>query len=342
MDHGDYYTNWYPVRPLVYGEFYNDGSVDSEFTFTLMIDNEENVKLLPKIINIFNELAEEMGTEINVRGAGMHMALINDPDGRYPTSNPDDDDTHTMASNFQKSMMLLLPALYFLSSPSESSRALNYRRPQISAREKYSAIAWRNGSLEFRCFETCYDQPETILDNLVVIRNCMRYWSPTYKSNGVEKKIKELAFGNDRGYTLDRLYMTAEHLDALNIGIHKIKPSYLKVREIKSQRGFKQTKRTIASQLRQLQKEATIEHKEYIQRMEFMKICVTHEETARIMRRAAEGSMAPDIAVTTVELQAEERAQRWYRDNFQDLPTYIQTKCENFINSNRGEYRLTA
>lgn len=58
---------------LLYGRFYNDGSVDSEYTFTIPV---EKVNVLPEFINSFNKLAEAVGNGMDVDGAGMHIAVL--------------------------------------------------------------------------------------------------------------------------------------------------------------------------------------------------------------------------------------------------------------------------
>ena len=60
---------------LTYGEFYEDGSVDSEFTFTIPI---EHAAELPQWIEAFTKIGEETGNGVDTSGAGMHISVLPD------------------------------------------------------------------------------------------------------------------------------------------------------------------------------------------------------------------------------------------------------------------------
>ena len=100
------------LEAMVYGNFYNDGSVDSEFTFTLPIAKAEYALYF---IEAFNSLGNAIGNGISTGGAGMHIAILNDEDCNYE---PGDDNNYidrTKFQNFRRSMTPLLPALVLLS-----------------------------------------------------------------------------------------------------------------------------------------------------------------------------------------------------------------------------------
>jgi hypothetical protein len=328
---GDYEV----TRPLRYARFYNDGSVDSEFTFTLMLDNAENILLLPRVIEVFNELAEANGynfgdgSNMDVRGAGMHTAFINERDGTYPTSNYMDQHFN----NFAKSMSLLMPALYFLGTASERSRGLSYRRPGVGIDTHRSAIDYRGGALEFRLFDTCYETPEAILDNVCVMSNAIQFWTAKFKSSGVEKITTSTRWGIDQGQELKRFYITSQHLDLLNEGLKLLKPSYRTIAELKKARKFTLTKAQTKDPAKRIEKEATIEYEEYEERFTFQ-INNAMEQWARyLMQQGRSPSQARSEA---------ERALRLRASSKRSLPDYIKEKIAAFEQRNVGSYTLQA
>lgn len=244
---GERYAHSYfyrPKSPLVFAKTYNDVTVDTELTFTLSVEEPESALLLPKFLKAFYGLKKHLNQEPSVAGAGMHMSLLNSEGGVYPTySTPSE---VAKFRNFRKSMILLMPALFFLGSPDSKSRPMGYRRPMVE-QQHYSAINYGSGALEFRVFETCYEYPETILDNVVVMCNCLRFWTKKYTRNHLQKITKECLFGNDGGGELSRLFVTTQHIDLLNRGLRMIKPSYRTITELKTQRNFTITKRAIRS-----------------------------------------------------------------------------------------------
>lgn len=257
--HSGLETTWEPLRPLTYCEFYCDGSVDSEFTFTLMLDNPENIFLLPKIVEIWNDFCEEYGT-LDVRGAGMHMAFLTS--GSYPTQPRN---YETRFNNFRKSMTMLLPALYFLGASCENSRGLEYRKPRVGLDDHRSAIDYRGGALEFRVFDPCYHTPEMILDNFVVMSRTLKYWTLKYRP-GLERICQQAKFGVDYGNDLDRFYATYTHLDLLNNGLKLLKPGYLKTKDIKRQRKFIRDKNWLNKAKKYMLRDSQLEYQEYRER----------------------------------------------------------------------------
>lgn len=269
-------TEWHPKGALAYAEFYNDGSVDSELTFTIKLDDPSNIFLVPKIVSIWSDfmhkVCETTGT-LDIDGSGMHMALINDPDCKYPSGITP---AHIKRfDNFNRSMTLLLPSLYFLGSTDETSRPLEYREPRITVYDgdrewsqrrmfKFSAITYNEGALEFRVFQPSYAYPEMILDNFVVMANAVRkYWRTKYRKTGIEKITRNCRFGNDRNMSLERFYVTIEHIDLLNEGLKRLKPSYYTIRQLKDQRSFRVNKRSLKGAINKVKRDAIQQYKEY-------------------------------------------------------------------------------
>lgn len=336
------YTSWNPTGPLSYAEFYRDGSVDSEFTFTLMLTDPNTVFLLPKIIQIWNDLAAEIGNGQIVNGAGMHMALLSDPNGHYPTDTRLSDTPKF--GNFKKSMTLLLPALYFLGSGNSKSRGLSYRRPEVGAGSHRSAIDFRGGALEFRVFDTCYDNPDTILDNLVVMSRCLRFWTNKYTRNYLSKVANNISFGNDSNGELKRLYITREHIDLLNNGLRMLKPSYYTIRQLKDQREFNVTKTHINNRINQAKKDAVIEYKEYEQRFGWTVVLRHNNYTnSAIEQRLGSDefkSMSRAQAMKIVETEAKQKTKEFEKTK-KSINQYIDEKITSVTNQRAGNYSLS-
>ncbi len=155
---------------LNFSYFYEDGSVDSEFTFTMPI---EKAHLAVDVIDAWNLLAKAIGNGMSVERAGMHLSLL--PSSEYPCRRLLDD---AKMANFRAQVTKLLPALYFSASHNEFTRALEYRMPKVSDDDKYSAIYTHGDTcLEYRIFDTCYDQPKAIFDKIEVMANTLEYYS---------------------------------------------------------------------------------------------------------------------------------------------------------------------
>jgi hypothetical protein len=224
-------------KALVYSQFYNDGSVDSEYTFTVKL---KDIKYIPEFIKAFKMLADENGNGMDVDGAGMHIAILNSKDGNYPEGNSLND---TYAKNFANSMTHLLPALYFLGSSDHRSRGLGYRKPQIGLRDKYSAITGHMGVFEYRVFETCYDRPEAIFDFIAVVAKSLQFYAAKEVQLDWFGKIGAVGFKD--GHGLDRLYYTSTHLKALKAGLKVLKPDYKTVDQLFKERNFSVTAKKI-------------------------------------------------------------------------------------------------
>lgn len=161
---------------LDYTRFYNDGSVDSEMTFTTKIDNLNHCI---EMINAFKALSDEVGQGLDVNGAGMHISLLTQAD--YPVRSGYLNDTNL--DNFTREVTKLLPALYVASASGDFTRTLECRGPQISDEEKYSAIYTHGRTcLEYRIFETCYQRPEAFYEFIGTIAKTLEFYKDPTKT----------------------------------------------------------------------------------------------------------------------------------------------------------------
>lgn len=262
MDCKDFIYNHVPanaVDKLVYGRFYNDGSVDSEFTFTLMLDD---VEYAIDFIKAFKLLGEAISSNFDTTGAGMHIAILNSKRGNYPSGN-------RIEANYFRHMQTavehLMPALFFLATADWKSRSIHYRMPQASE-SKYSAIHWCDGgALEFRVFETCYDKPAMFYDFLCVIAKCLEFYQPKVTKLSFFGTIGELAF-KESGNGVSRFYYSTKHLDALNAGLVVLKPDHKTVKQLKQERNFKISKARLTKNELKLQVQWRAEYRERKQR----------------------------------------------------------------------------
>lgn len=273
-------------KPIAYSEVYDDMSVDTEWTVTLALSKAEDILLLPVIGECWKALLDAVASDTNreadLQNAGMHMALLFGKDAYYTSDAPHSERDLQRYNNFKRSMSMLLPALFFFGANSQDTRKLYFRVPQCGAQSfedhrvstrqsrydgntKFSAIHYVGNALEFRVFDPCYDEPDHLLDNFVVMRNCLRFWRDNYMSPHLEKYATSLQFGKGLHDTmkLEQLYTTAKHLDVLNAGIRKLKPPYLTVKELKEQRGFELRKRWFIKQRQEWQQRAEAEYISY-------------------------------------------------------------------------------
>lgn len=216
---------------LIYGRFYNDGSVDSEYTFTIPV---EKVNLLPEFVDSFNKLAEAVGNGMDVDGAGMHIAVLpHESNGRYPVPSSFEMPSDKL-QNFTTEVTKLLPALFLAATSGNFTRALNYRNPKIES-DKYSAIHIVNRrALEYRLFETCYQRPEAIFEYLATIARTLEYYKDPSKK--VEVQGKEYVFYDREGIkgftsTPDQVRIIKKQLKMV-IGKGVTLKSFAKAREL--------------------------------------------------------------------------------------------------------------
>lgn len=326
-------TRWHPKGALKYAEFYTDGSVDSELTFTISLEDRKNVYLLPKVIAIWNKLGETIGEGVNLERAGMHTAILQDPDWKYPIYRTPSAQ-QSMFDNYRKSMNLLMPALFFFGSNTDKSRGMRFRMPQASGNEKYSAIHYAGQALEFRVFNTCYDNPDSILDIIVVMANSLRYWSKVYKPSGLSKVANDVRFGNDDGDKLERLYVTEKHIDLLNAGLQKLKPSYYTIRELKKQRSFTRDRRLAKKWLAEKRKAAEEDFKEYEARRKVERAVRMTKVRAEFMEQMARSAgRYQDVDPDTLADAVEQSVQEWATNNqvqISSMEEYVTQQLDEF------------
>lgn len=216
---------------LVYSQFYWDGSVDSEFTFTVPINHPEDVI---EFMHAWNALVKEIGNGCDVRGAGLHTCILNSEDRDYPHGNRMN---LAYEANFTNAMTSLLPALYCLASCDYRSRSLDFRHAKIGS-NKYNAVSSRDHTcFEYRCFETCYNYPERFYDYICVIAQTLQFYSETPLLPHFAGKIGKL--GMPSGHGVSRFYYTYEHARALNLGLEILKPPYKTAQQIKKERNIR-------------------------------------------------------------------------------------------------------
>lgn len=340
---------WIVAGPLRYAQFYNDHSVDSELTFTLSLRSPKDILLLPKIIDIWNDFADWAGDSRDVDGAGMHIALLNDPECEYPVNSTGVDNMRFV--NFRRSLGLLLPSLYFLGTPDKRSRALEYRKPAVESEQtvddddgsKYWAIWYDGGAVEFRVFDTCYERPEAILDNVCVVANAMQFWTDTFVNPKLDDVCKRTDFGNDSSYLLERFYSTITHLELLDRGLKILKPSYYSIRQLKAQREFKTNKSSLRNKLKELRKETRLEYREYCERFEWRNKSQRYSLVADYVE--ALHQKYPDWEFKQVRREAEKLAETQTAERLAQkasLQNLIQEKIRNYEGNRGGNYRICA
>lgn len=244
----DYILNHVPTKTrdkTIFCKFYNDGSVDSECTVTVPIDHPEYIL---DYIDAFKKLVNRIGNDCNTEGAGMHICILNSRRGNYPTGNNLKAEYH---QNFYKAVYPLLPALYFLGSCDYISRSLEYRLPKIST-SKYSAIHCGLDCYEFRVFETCYNYPERFYDYLIVVANCLQFYSKDRVVPAFKGKIGDLGFPSD-GEGVGRFYFSYDHIKALELGLNILKPSYKSIETLKKERAFHLNARSLKAEEKTLE-----------------------------------------------------------------------------------------
>lgn len=236
---------------LTYYNFYDDGSVDSEITFTLPSDKAHHAL---EVMAAFKALADEVGNGLNTENAGMHLSLL--PDGKYPCERGLLN--RSFMANFRREVVKLLPALYFVASHDANTRGLEYRKPQVSADDKYSAIFTHGDTcMEFRIFDTCYDQPDSLLEKIEIMSKTLRFYSASKLKIGY--KDFEFVDANDMA---DK-YRTPKAYDVLHEALPVVKPSK-SVDRLKLERGYTFKKRELVSELKSLLANKRAEYDKYL------------------------------------------------------------------------------
>lgn len=326
---------------LQYMKFYFDGSVDSEVTFTVRLDRPENIAKVVDVINAFKSLAEHIGNGMDVNGAGMHMAWLFSDNYSYPVSNSTVE--HIIGSDslvgFRQSMADLMPALFFLAAPATGknwTRRINYRVPGVGIyQDKYSAIHISGGAMEFRVFDTCYEETSQIFDNVIVMANTLKFLAPAT----TRPKFNLSQFGNDNSMKLDRLYYQEGALDMLYEYVKVLKPDYYTMRDLRKQRGFKLTKRHVSRLQAEAERKAELAWQEYQERMDILKPLRVEQYRAERMRHLVETTEITQLREMTREdmtQMVEERVQSFLQEFERDI-----TARDSYVgNITRNEMRI--
>ena len=304
---------------LVFDKFYDDGSVDSEYTFTVMVDN---IKYIPEFVTAFKQLADDIGEGCDTTGAGMHIAVLNSPDGNYPRGNSIN---YTRYRNFANAMRPLLPALYFLASPDSKSRPLGYRLPDVRDDDKYYAISGASNCFEYRVFETCYDRPEAIFDNLAVIAKTLQFYKLT--ATDTKANIGDLVLP-DRGYELKRFYFSEKHIDALRHGLKYLKPDHKSITTLLRERDFDIRKSELRKQQAQKREEYRKDYQEYKERQKFSRKITSHRAKARYFEYC-EHYGSSTTAERYGQIRDYVRAELNSQNNVRSLTQYIQYRLSD-------------
>ncbi|MCB1712784.1 MAG: hypothetical protein KDH96_10000, partial [Candidatus Riesia sp.] len=237
---------------------------------------------------------------------------------------------------------LLLPAMYFLSSTNERTRGLRYRPPQV-AMEKYSAINFNgNECLEFRIFDTCYDNVVQVLDNVVVMANTMKYWKPKFVEPRVTKIASSVMFGTDGNDNLTRFYQEEVHLDLLNAGLNILKPEYMSIKDIKEQRNFKVTKHTIRHNVKLLRDDAVRQYSEYEQRFAWS-IELRKIQTLETLIAGKTYNAQSNENMEEIMNKFKEEAEIYAKEKLatkKSLTSFVQETVDNQRKGLRGKYTL--
>jgi hypothetical protein len=165
---------------------YHDGSVDTECTFTLRVDYLDE---LPDIIKAFRQTCLHFGSCVT-ENAGLHITLLEGY--KYPRSRKLN---QAKLSHYKKQVSKLLLGLVYLGSEGEYTRGFGFRDMRISAGDKYSAIFTHNDTcLEYRLFDTCYNEPERVFKYLALIVKTLKYYTADpQKSIGLHESVSDEA-----------------------------------------------------------------------------------------------------------------------------------------------------
>lgn len=239
-------------KALVFARFYFDGSVDSELTFTMKI---EDAYLATEVMEAFLHLGDAIGNGINVSNAGMHMAIL--PQAKYPCTKKLDS---KKIANFKTEVTKLLPALYFTAATGKQTRPLGYRMPAIKSDEKRSAIYTRGDTImEFRIFDTCYMNPGKLLENIEIIAKTLDY----YSDKKLAVNFKEFGFFDTND--LKKQYDSLPSIKALDETLRYVKPNKLTIKKMKADRGVLIDKRALQVAMKANLEANRSKYKKYVQ-----------------------------------------------------------------------------
>jgi len=171
-----------------YLELYNDGSVNTEMTFTISINY---LHLLDKFITEFCAVCRYYG-DMETKNAGLHITLLEGY--KYPRRKKLN---LAKVLNFEKNINNLMNGLLFLSSPRYNTRSTYFRNLAVSPCDKYTAIFTHNDTcLEYRVFDTCYDNVNYIYNYLELIVKTLQFYTEKTNKNIVRQKNNTPIYNN--------------------------------------------------------------------------------------------------------------------------------------------------
>lgn len=239
----------------VYSTFVEDGSVDSEFGFTVPL-SWKGLGYALEYIKAFKLLSKQDGLSLDVGNAGMHITILRSEDGDYPEGNGSINSVRF--ENFATNMNKLMPALLLLASEDHKSRGLGYRMPRVGKGDHGSAVDVADhggsGCLEWRVFETCYDHPEMLFDFICVIAKGLRFYHPSPKPAEVGKIGKLEYYDSHREYGLHKYFQTEKHLTLLSRGLPYLLPDHRTIGEVKQLHNFKVTRATLEAKRKRIER----------------------------------------------------------------------------------------
>lgn len=209
------------TEKIVFARAYNDGSVDTEYTFTVSL---EGVKYVPDIMKAFQDYCDKNGGDFNIDNAGFHISVLTD--SKYPCDKPLN---NICVDNFSKQVTRLLPALYHEATASNKTRGLEYRPPRVTT-SKYSSITIHHGAIEYRLFDPCFNKPKQVFEYVKVIANTLRYYSKLKLKKNLYEKF-EIKNNLRQENNLGILYSTSQNIKALQSTLKYVNPdAKLKIR----------------------------------------------------------------------------------------------------------------
>lgn len=206
-------------QEMTFGMAYHDGSVDTEYTFTVTL---EGVKYVPEIMRAFEDYCNNEGGDFDTNGAGFHIAVLTE--GTYPCNKQLNDD-YTV--NFINQVTRLLPALYHEATGNNKTRSTYYRTPQIEYKDRasgYPAIRLHSGTMEYRIFDPCFDKPEQVFEYIKVISNTLKYYSKRKLKKSLYEKFEVEITDTKETTGVGKLYSTPENIQALQSTLKYVNP----------------------------------------------------------------------------------------------------------------------
>lgn len=240
---------------LAFDKFYDDGSVDSEYTFTIPVDELASAI---EIIDAFKALSREITGEssVDINNAGMHISLLTE--SKYPTYH---ELPSRYISNFKREVTKLLPALYFLGTHNHRTRSLEYRYPKVSSEDKYSAIYTHSDTcLEYRLFDPCFDEPLALYEKVETIAATLNYFS-THKT-----KANYNAFYIPSESQLKAWFNTLPNYQVLEACLPSLKPARKTSKKLLEERRV-MSKKDLLAQMKVERNTLKLSAKDYLARV---------------------------------------------------------------------------